>query len=214
MRLPLLALACWAGLADGHDLWLDVQPAAPAPDAPVTVIVGGGHYFPSSDSALSDRLVRSLQVRQPDGQLADLPSALKGKQREAMLTPREPGLHVLTLVVQKPQLAQPEYWARALLPVASGPASPYPAAGVGLEIIPRGDLAALRVGQVLQLEIRHDGAPLEGKLQVVAEGGGADWLTARAETPAKLTLRKPGRYLITFAKGPQSCSLTFTVPVS
>lgn len=211
MRRLLFVLACWSGLAHGHDLWLDVQPAAPSPKAPATVIVGGGHYFPASDTALSDRLVRSLQVRKPDGQLVDLPSATKSKQREAALTPETPGLYVLTLVVQKPQLAQPEYWARALLPVASGPPAPYPTTGAGLEIVPLGELAALRVGQELKFEIQHDGAALEGKLQVVAEGGGTDWLSARAGEPAKLTLRKPGRHLITFAKGPQSCSLTFFV---
>jgi uncharacterized GH25 family protein len=202
--LPLLLLAATGACA--HDLWLEVRPAT---NGPAAVVVGSGHYFPASENALADRLVHRLQVRRPDGREESVPTATRGKQREGTLAIDAPGLHVLTLEVKNPQLEQPEWWARALVAVAGSNPAAYPAAAVGLEIVPLGEWAVPRVGDRMRLEIREAGQPIEGKIQVVPEGSRPEWLTARAGAPATLTLRRPGRYLLTFAKGGPTCSLTF-----
>lgn len=214
MRTLLIALACWPLAAGAHDFWVLVDPPVPTVGGVVTVVVGGGHYFPSSVLVVQDRLVRTLELRSPGGTVAPVETKPVDGKRVGTLTAHEPGAHVLTLVVQKPQLAQPEWWARAWFQAGEGTTTGYHADGRGLEIVPTGDLAALRPDATLALRLQHDGAPIEGKVAVVAEAGGTDWLTCRPDEPAVLTLRKAGRYLLTFTKGNQSCSLTFHVPSS
>lgn len=214
MRDVFIALACWPLVAGAHEFWVLMEPPAPAAGTEATVVVGGGHYFPSSVLVVQDRLVRSLEWRSPGGAVAPVETRPVEGRRVGALTAHEPGAHVLTLVVQKPQLAQPEWWARAWFQAGEGTQAGYHADGHGLEIVPAGDLAALRPDATLALLLQQDGAPIEGRIAVVAEAGGTDWLTCRPDQPAVLTLRKAGRYLLTYTKGNQSCSLTFHVPSS
>lgn len=190
---------------------MDVQPGEPPPNGDLTVVVAGGHYFPASEMVLQDRLVRSVQVWRPDGRREDIATAPQGRQREGRLVLSGTGWHVVSLIVQKPQLDHPDYWARALVIPEGAAAQAYPASGIGLEIVPVGDVTAFRTGQELTVEARRDGTAVDGKIQVVAEAGGTDWLTVHPGQPAKLSLRKPGRYLLMYTQGGQSCSLTFHV---
>lgn len=211
MLRALLLLVLGASRLLAHDLWVDVQPGQPPPTGEVTVVVAVGHYFPASEMVLQDRLVRSLHVVRPDGRREDVATAPQGRQREGRLKLDGMGWHVVSLVVQKPQLDHPDYWARALVVPEGAAAQAYPAAGTGLEIVPVGDVSAFQTGQELSVEARRDGRAVDGKIQVVAEAGGTDWLTVHPGQPAKLSLRKPGRYLLIHTQGGQSCSLTFHV---
>jgi hypothetical protein len=197
--------------AGAHDFWIRVEPPAPATGSLARVVVAGGHYFPSSSIVLQDRLIHSMQVLQPDGVVSELATQPRAKHREGMLAVGDEGLYLLTLVIKKPQLPQPEYWVRSICTVGPSIAVRYTPAASGLEIVPLGDLGEFRQGANLRIELRQDGVATDGKLAVMAERSGTSWLTVRSSDPAELTLHKSGIYLLAFTKGNQSCSLTFHV---
>ena len=209
--LPILLLALPLAAA-AHDIWIDVEPFTPAAGAESAVTLAGGHYFPASATVVADRLIRRAAVRLPGGGETNLVTTATARQRDGKLAFPVPGTYRMDLVLQKPQLPKPDAWAKAIVQCGSGPAdlSAY-AVGQGLEIVPRADLSALRPGASLPLEVHNDGVAIAGKLQVMAAAGGTAWLDARPEQPAELTVKKPGRYLVTCERGSQACSLTFIV---
>jgi hypothetical protein len=208
----LLGIAISPHLAGAHDFWLDPGTNRQAAGQSVRVAVCGGHYFPSSAIVLQDRLIQSCVVRGPAGSEQMLSSVVSGKERQGSFVPEREGVYLLSLTVQKPQLPAPEYWARAIVVTAGATSGAERcASGRGLEIVPLSGLETARPGGLLELEARRDGAAVAGKLQVLSERGGTDWIEGAPGKPARFKVKHPGRHLALLTEGSQSCSLFFVI---
>jgi hypothetical protein len=200
--------------ARGHDYWIDVEPMPPPGDRPAAVRIAGGHYFPSSSVVLAERLIAELVVRDPDGVVTPLVSAPREKAREAAWSFDRPGLYRFRLAIRRPLLAEPEYWATALVAAGSGGTDDPDAyaVGRGLEIVPAKPVSSLAVGAPWPVRVLLDGVPVAARVVVIPAWGKTRALSGAAGESVFLPLPVRGRYLVTATVDARTASLMFFVP--
>lgn len=206
------ALVCtFATAAIAHDFWIDAETLRPTPGSTVAVYIRGGHYFPSSEIALADRLIGDFISEIATGR-ATIASRIEGKQRVATLDIASNEAHRITLQIRRPQQEDPVAWAALYLVPAGAQSDPaaYPR-GVGLEIVPRTRIDEARKGIAIPFAVLRDGAPIRAKFQILAAEGGTAWLESKENDPALFTPRKSGRHLALVTDRTQTATLVFEV---
>lgn len=209
----LLNVLAWAftTAAAAHDFWIDAESLRPAPGSTITVYIRGGHYFPSSELALADRLIGEFAVRRGDADRA-LDSRIDGKQRIASIDITTHQTHRIALRIRRPQQHDPIAWATLLLIPAGGESDPATyARGSGLEIVPRARIEDARKGHAFPFSILRDGAPIRATFQIQAADGGTTWLESDEHEPALFMPRKSGRHLAIVTDRTQTATLVFEV---
>lgn len=177
----------------------------------MSVSIRGGHYFPSSEIALADRLIGEFVLERANSRAA-LESRIEGKQRIASFRIDSSDTHRIALAVRRPHQEDPMAWATILLAPAGAESDPasYPRR-TGLEVVPRERIETARKGVAIPFSILRDGAPIRAKFQIQAAEGGTAWLEAKRDEPALFTPRKSGRHLAIVNDQNQTATFVFEV---
>lgn len=195
-----------------HEHRIDLDDFYPAAGSTNAVYVRSGHYFPKSVLTLSEKVMRGLSVRLPDGQARSVVVEAGEHQWEGSLGPLAGGTHVFSFALKRARAAEPNYQGKAIL--VTGPGSDDPAAyalGAGLELVPQLPVSYLAPGQELPVLLVLDGVPIAGDLAIVPEGGRTTTAKCAPGEPAVVSVRRAGRHLITASVKGRGCSLVFSV---
>lgn len=206
----LLCCAAGALAASAHDFWVDADSLAPMPGDNVTVSIVGGHHFPRSELLLQERLIRACTVRGPDGTVETITLSEAERIHTGSLTIHSAGVHVLNLVVQRPQRSEPQYVCRAILvPQGADDRADAYALNDGLEIVPGKAVSQLASGDELPLELRRDGQPRATRFTVYTENERPQWIRSEPNAPGRLTVEQGRKYLVIATDNRQTVSLVF-----
>jgi len=213
MRLDVLAAAAaiLSSPAVAHEYWIVAEPAYPAAGAEIRLTLGSGHAFPKSEILLGEKLLAGTSLSGPAGAaLAYVPK--RGDAAWSAVATPAAGAWRAEYALQKPLQDAPVHRSRCLV-VSGGKDDPAAYAdGKGIEIVPRRAVSGLRPGDVVPLDLRLDGAPAAGRITVVAEKGGATFLSAGKDRPAEWKAGAPGWYLFGVSHQGRTFSLSFRVP--
>jgi len=207
----LLALLFFVpGLALAHEYWIALEHYPPALAQAVKVVLGGGHSFPQSDIALSDRVLQETYLFTPDGKKLTYPSVEEKGRRVGEITLALEGEYLLSFSVQRPGQSEPQYCAKAIIVAGKGGKGKLSyQTGCILEIVPESEISSLRVGGELRLKVLYQGQPIRGTLQVSIEGKKNFFVQTDSQGMARLALSRPGRYLMTVSHQSKGSSLSF-----
>ncbi len=210
--LSLLVAACLTATTHAHEHWVVAERAG---TGTVQVSVCSGHYFPKSATALADKVLRRVIVTSSGGEAIQLTLATEGKSRSGVYTQTGAGAQRVDFVLQRQRARQPAYEGRTFfLRTNTALSTSLLSSGQGLELVPRGDLAQLRAGSVLPVEVLFDGAPQTGTITHLPEGGKEHFLRTTKGKPAQVTFRKAGRHLLSARVNGRGVSLTIHVPAT
>lgn len=197
--------------AESHDFWLDADTLRPAAGSTVKLFVRGGHYFPSSSVAPSDRVIKSFTVSAGKESFS-IESRTEGRQRTAEITVRDSVTHRVDLVLQRPGTGRPDAYATLfIVPNGAVSDSALYAREEGLEIVPLKPFEAIRRNEPAALEVRQNGKPVSAKIQLLSAEGGSVWVEAGPGRPAEFRPAKAGRYLAQSEVDGQTATLVFEV---
>ena len=207
----ILLVTVWAD-GGAHDYWISAGVYNPLPGTEVSVDICGGHYFPKSSFAVSEKLVNRLEVTAPDGGGRMLLTAESedGKKRSGSCVFESTGTYLVQCRLKKPGASEISAWLKAI--VISGedvPGQYY--SGSGLEIVPGEMISKLGKKDILPVNVYLDGRKIRSAVTVYPEKGRKRRYNTATNIPAKVKIRKPGRYLLTASYKGASCSLTFEV---
>lgn len=209
--LAVAAFLAGAGVsASAHDIWIDAATFVPAPGASVEIAIASGHDFPASAVAVKDDVLALVEMRTPAG-TGTVATTVRGTKRVASIVAESAGPVVLRAVMQRPRARSPAVEAKAILVCGGLDDAAFYAVGSGLELVPEAAVSSLRPGGAVGVRLLLDGKPIAGALHAVCEAGGSDHLRATETAPARVPLRKPGRYLVSAEADGRSCSLVFVV---
>lgn len=200
----VVLLLC-AGPVMAHDFWIDVARDGWAPEEGVHLFIGGGHYFPNSDTLLADRLVERFAVRMPGGSWIEPERREDGAQWRATAKLDAAGWYLAELSIRRPRAPSPDYVARSFFSLGdAGEAPSFPKTGTGLEIVPEYRSAGDRTE--VRLRVTQDGTPVSARLVIQPAGGGVRRARVLEDQPYTLAVDRD-QYLIVTSTGRETASL-------
>jgi len=195
-----------------HEHWIDLESFYPEVGDTVGVQVRSGHYFPKSALTLSEKVMQGVSVVTPEGAPLSLDTEAGEREWTAAVAAQEQGVHVVSFALKRRRAAKPTYEGRAIFVVSPGDDSPdRHALGSGLELIPAAGVSELRPGGVVPVSLSLDGETIEGEVAVVPENGRGATVETGPGSPALVSLREAGRYLLSASVKGRGCSLVFQV---
>lgn len=225
LSAPIMVLA--------HDYWIEPDNFQPAAGDKINAVISGGHSFPLSEFAVSDKLLTETCVALPSGK--KLPYKTQEDKEKKCRTSEDvsltqTGIYLLQFQIKKPQERQPLFYAKSILSIEDTPVTPTEfnpisyTLGCLMEIIPLSDIGKLKKGDELPLQLIYENKPMKETFEIAIkypdkpEDKGKSrtaeehfTLKTDKEGRAKLKVADSGRYLIVVEHKGEGCSLTFYV---
>lgn len=194
----------------GHTYWIQPEHYFPAVGAGVKVFICGGHDFPHSAFAISDKVMWHSIIYK-DGSNTPLQTVIEGKIRTGNIQIKEKGVYLLTFILKRARDKAPRFEAKSIIHVDSNPTnSTTYKIGSGLEIVPTASLRSIKNGDSLTFQVLFDGQPVEAKCSVTPAGKKSSYLNAGKDSGFSFKVNHSGAYLLTASHSNRSCSLTFS----
>jgi len=229
--LGLLLLLSAPAAVFAHDYWVEPSNFRPAAGDKIKAVISGGHSFPVSEFAVSDKLVTETIIALPSGQRLAYKTQ-ENKERKCRISDEVPftqtGIYLLQFQIKKPQEKLPIFYAKSILSIEEKSITPTEfnpisyTLGCLMEIIPLSDPTKLKKGDELPLQLLYDNKPMKEMFEIAIKypdkTGDKDKsstaeehfiLKTDKEGRAKLKIIASGRYLIVVEHKGEGCSLTF-----
>lgn len=183
--LGLLLLLSAPAAVFAHDYWVEPSNFRPAAGDKIKAVISGGHSFPVSEFAVSDKLVTETVIALPSGQRLAYKTQEDKKEKcciseEIGLTMT--GIYLLQSQIKKPQEKLPLFYVKSILSIDDQPADSPVARenpvtptefnpisytlGCLMEIIPLSDLTKLKKGDELLLYLLYGNKPMKETFEI------------------------------------------------
>jgi uncharacterized GH25 family protein len=197
--------------SQAHDFWLDVSTITPPLDSVLEVYVHGGHSFPESSIAVSERLLGDINIKYSDSKVIKK-RAIKDKKLLKVsfdVEKVEPSLLYFTL--KKPPKNKIVYVSKTILSSKEMSLASKPLGKI-FELVP--DFSSnekLKKGNTLKVKALFNGKPIKITLAISANGKKNFYSRIDSKGSAKIKLPYPGSYLITASYKGVGTSMVFFV---